>query len=306
MVQRDQDERKGQQADHSGDGAREAAMAEPLWRSTAEDLRQRIASGDLGRDGAPLPKELDLQEHYGVSRNTVRDAIKWLTARNIVVTRPGKGTFVHQRTTPFVTLLSNEIGASLGSAGAGYAREGKAYSHEIESQNRVPTETTPRVEIKAATGELASELRVEPGTSVVSRHQQRRIDDAPYSLQTTFYPMTLVAKGATRLIEATDIADGVVGYIQDTVHLRQVGWRDKIIVREADDDESDFFQLPDGGRIAVIETRRTGYDESGTPFRVTVTSYPADRNQFAMIAGKVPELAEEPVTDAKPDGEANS
>ncbi len=40
---------------------------------------------------------------------------------------------------------------------------------------------------------------------VVSRHQQRFIDDMPWSLQTSYYPMTLVEQGATRLIQATDI-----------------------------------------------------------------------------------------------------
>lgn len=58
-----------------------------------------------------------------------------------------------------------------------------------------------------------------------------------------------------------------------------------------DANESAFFGLPDDGRIAVFETIRTGYDESGTPIRVTITTYPADRNQFITILGKVPEAA---------------
>ena len=41
----------------------------------------------------------------------------------------------------------------------------------------------------------------------------------------------------------------------------------------------------------MIETRRTAYDEDGTPVRLTVTVYPADRNQFALEVGKVPPLA---------------
>ena len=50
----------------------------------------------------------------------------------------------------------------------------------------------------------------------------------------------------------------------------------------------------DDGRIAVIEIIRTGYDESGQPFRVTITTYPADRNQFVMTAGEVPMKPPEP------------
>ena len=70
--------------------------------------------------------------------------------------------------------------------------------------------------------------------------------------------------------------------------LRQVGWRDRFTVRGPDTTESIFFSLPDDGRISVFEIIRTGYDEDGRPLRVTVTTYPADRNQFVMTVGKLP------------------
>jgi GntR family transcriptional regulator len=48
------------------------------------------------------------------------------------------------------------------------------------------------------------------------------------------------------------------------------------------------FSLPDDGRIAIFELIRTGYDETGTPFRLTITTYPSDRNQFLVTVGQVP------------------
>jgi GntR family transcriptional regulator len=68
-----------------------------MWRSIAEDLRLKIESGELGRDGKPPPTELELQDAYSASRNTVRDAVKWLASRNLVYTRSGQGTFVRRR-----------------------------------------------------------------------------------------------------------------------------------------------------------------------------------------------------------------
>ncbi len=123
---------------------------------------------------------------------------------------------------------------------------------------------------------------------MVSRHQQRFIDGLPYSLQTTFYPMRLVELGAIRLIQAEDIAEGAVGYIKQAIGIEQVGWRERIVVRVPDANETAFFSLPDDGRIAVLEFTRTGYDETGQPIRVTITTYPADRNQFVMTSGKRP------------------
>jgi DNA-binding GntR family transcriptional regulator len=137
-------------------------MPDPMYRQIAEDLRQKIESGELGH-GDQLPTELELRERYEASRNTVRDAVKWLTTRGLVETRPGQGTFV--------------------------------------------------------------------------------VD------------------------------------------------RDKITVRAPDADETAFFRLPDDGRVAVFEILRTGFDEQGTPIRLTVSVYPADRNQFAVHIGRVPDLA---------------
>jgi GntR family transcriptional regulator len=100
--------------------------------------------------------------------------------------------------------------------------------------------------------------------------------------------MRLVELGATRLIQAENLRSGVVAYLEETLGIKQVGWRDRFTVRAPDVVESTFFSLPDDGRVAVIQTARTGYDESGNPFRVTVTTYPADRNQFVLTAGQVP------------------
>lgn len=46
---------------------------------------------------APLPSEPALSEWYGVSRTTVRSAIRVLADSGIVEVRPGKGTYVTWR-----------------------------------------------------------------------------------------------------------------------------------------------------------------------------------------------------------------
>jgi GntR family transcriptional regulator len=100
--------------------------------------------------------------------------------------------------------------------------------------------------------------------------------------------MALVTQGATQLIMAEDMTEGTVRYIEATLGIRHAGWRDRITVRMPDRDEAQFFGLPDDGRVAVFEIIRTGYDDQSKPFRVTVTSYPTDRNQFVMNYGTAP------------------
>jgi GntR family transcriptional regulator len=256
-------------------------MPDPMWRRIAEDLRQKIESGELGADGKSLPSELELRDQYDASRNTVRDAVKWLITRGLVVTRPGQGTFVVSEIDPFVTELSTDVEGVPGG-------EGAAYASEVAETSRTPKTSEPRIEIQRALGLVAHELGLAESDTIVSRHQSRFIDGTPWSLQTTYYPMGLIEKGATRLLQADTILPGAVQYVEETLHTQRTGRRDRFTVRSPDRHETEFFALPDDGRVAVVEITQTFYHESGTPFVVTITTYPADRNQFVMTIGDAP------------------
>lgn len=260
-------------------------MSEPMYRVIADDLDRRIKSGGLS-PGDQLPSEIELREEYGqdaaiASRNTVRDAIKLLVTRGLVETRPGQGTFVAQKVIPFVSRLSTD-------PESGGIEDG-VYLAEVGQRGRTPYQTRPRVEVQPPDNLVASELELKQDEQVISRHQERKIDGTAWSMQTTFYPMRFVERGATNLLMAEDIAEGMVRYLEEKLGIRQVGWRDAIVARPPTGNERTFFNLSDRVPVAIIEFRRTSYDESGAPIRHMVTVYPADRNQFEMEAGAVPE-----------------
>ena len=256
-------------------------MAEPMYRQIAADLQHRIESGELA-GGTQIPTEIDLREHYQASRNTIRDAIKWLITLGMVETRPGQGTFVVEEFNPFVTTLTGDP-----ETGRGGGEEG-VYAAEVARSQRSSEITDPRVEIQKAGRAVARSLRIEEGAQVVSRHQQRFIDGTPWSLQTSFYPMALVLRGATDLMQATDIEGGTVAYLAEACGVDQAGYRDTIAVRAPDESEARFFRLPADGRVPVFEIYRVGFDNEGYRFRLTVTVYPADRNRLRVEAGEVP------------------
>src|SRR5580704_2238206 len=91
-------------------------MADPMYRQIADDLRRQIEAGELP-PGAQLQTELELRERYNASRNTIRDAIRWLITRGLVETRPGQGTFVIERIVPFVTTLTGDPTTASGGEG---------------------------------------------------------------------------------------------------------------------------------------------------------------------------------------------
>jgi GntR family transcriptional regulator len=248
----------------------------PMYQQIAEDLRRQIESGALPR-GSQLPTELELREKYDASRNTIRDAIKRLTGMGLVETKPGQGTFVTMNIDPFVTVLTADPKIGFGGG------EGATYLSQVSAGHRKPFATTPKVEVQSPPAVIAGRLRVPPGTQVVSRHQERYIDDVPWSLQTSFYPMEFITQGATRLLMAEDLPDGTVRYLTETIGLRQVGYRDWITARGPDDNEQKFFGISHDS--TVFEIFRTAFDQNKTPMRVTVTIFPTDRNQFIVNVG---------------------
>ncbi|MDH3498910.1 MAG: GntR family transcriptional regulator [Acidimicrobiia bacterium] len=65
----------------------------PLWAQLLTNLRERISDGEF-RDR--FPTDLELVDAYGVSRHTVREAVRRIQAEGILDRRRGRGTFVRQ------------------------------------------------------------------------------------------------------------------------------------------------------------------------------------------------------------------
>jgi GntR family transcriptional regulator len=254
-----------------------------MYQQIADDLRRQIEAGDLG-PGQQLPTEIEFRDQYNASRNTIRDAIKRLTSLGLVETRPGAGTYVTRKIDPFVTVLTTPPKIPDGSADP----EGAAYLSEVGSFHRRADARRPEVTVLTPSAEIANRLRQPSGAQVICRSQQRYIDGTPWSLQSTFYPMEFVTQGgANRLLMAQDIEEGTVRYLESTLGLEQVGYREWITARAPDENEVRFFGISHDS--TVFEFFRTGFDQNGTPMRVTVTVYPADRNQFIVDSGTVPD-----------------
>lgn len=63
---------------------------------TAERLYNRIVVERTLAPGQKLPNEMELAESLGVSRATLREAIRTLSAQGVLEVRRGKGTFVSE------------------------------------------------------------------------------------------------------------------------------------------------------------------------------------------------------------------
>jgi GntR family transcriptional regulator len=63
----------------------------PLWAQLLRNLRARLAAGEFA---TRFPTDQELVEEYGVSRHTVREAVRRIQAEGILDRRRGRGTYV--------------------------------------------------------------------------------------------------------------------------------------------------------------------------------------------------------------------
>ena len=74
-------------------GAQQLHNSDVLPMATAQKVKTMIIQSGM-KPGDRLPTETELAELFGVSRSTLREAMKFLRAENVVVIRQGSGTFV--------------------------------------------------------------------------------------------------------------------------------------------------------------------------------------------------------------------
>ncbi len=67
---------------------------ENLSQRTAETLKAQILEEKIYKYGEKLPNENELSQTLGISRTTLREAIRILTSEGILIVKRGRGTFV--------------------------------------------------------------------------------------------------------------------------------------------------------------------------------------------------------------------
>ncbi|MEV4481732.1 GntR family transcriptional regulator [Micromonospora coxensis] len=253
-------------------------MAQPKYRQIADELRERIVSGAL-RVGDRLPTEPQLQEQYGVSRNTVRDATALLVHEGLIESVPGRsgGMLVREK----VTLTFHAHRAEM----PGPTAETDAWRSEVEQQGYEATQEF-RLTIEVLPTELAERLKVEPESAAVMRRCVRFVNGQPSSVQDTYYPMDLAEK-VPELLSPRDIPQGTTRLLAERGYA-QVAYYDEYVSRMPTLEEATLLRLQPG--TPVLLYIRTGYT-ADRPVRVSVTPFAGDRNRIVSTHGDASVIA---------------
>jgi DNA-binding FadR family transcriptional regulator len=117
---------------------------EPLARQVADQFRRNISSGEWPV-GSKIPGENELSRRSGVSRGTIREALRALSMAGLLEPRVGDGTYVRSRD-QLGALLSREI-------------DERSLRHALDVRGILETAASSRAAINASSANI-EELRV--------------------------------------------------------------------------------------------------------------------------------------------------
>lgn len=157
---------------HAQVEARAAAPAprRPLWESIGADLADRVASGEF-TDG--FPGELGLAEAYGVSRGTIRNALRPLREAGVVSAQRGK-----------------KPRAIVGGRGSAF---GPVYSLFASVQESGMSQRSIVLERRLVTDPaIAARLSLPPAEELLKLSRLRLADEEPFAVDHVWLPAALV------------------------------------------------------------------------------------------------------------------
>ncbi|GAA3504910.1 GntR family transcriptional regulator [Streptomyces prasinosporus] len=224
----------------------------PLYHQLARQLEAAIEGGVL-TPGDLLGNEVDLSVRLGLSRPTVRQALRSLVDKGLLVRRRGVGTqVVHSRVKRPLELSS--------------------LHDDLEAAGQDPSTLVIRNETVPAPPEVAAALGLAEGGEVVLLQRLRRTHGRPVALLCNHLPPDLLDLDGARL-ESTGLYRMMraAGVALHSAH-QTVGARSATAQEAARLDEEEG--------AALLTMRRTAYDATGRPVEYGTHVYRASLYAF--------------------------
>ncbi|MCE2490652.1 MAG: GntR family transcriptional regulator [Anaerolineae bacterium] len=237
----------------------ERDSVQPLYLQLESLLRDQIESGGA-KAGDRLPPELSLARQFGISRMTVRRAINALVTENILVRRPGKGTFVASEKVPFAgSTLSSFSGVMRGLG--------------LDVRSRVIT-----LELRPPPNRIASELRLHAGEAAAFLRRVRHINGEAIAIMSSWMPATCLAA-----LQQADLTSEPITMVMERAVgisiVRADDWLEATLARE---EEAQLLTIQVGDPVFL--GRGVLYDDRGIPVRSSKVIYRGDRFRISFSA----------------------
>lgn len=225
----------------------------PLYHQISEPIKNLILDGTIP-PGAKLEDELSMASRLGVSRPTARRALQSLVDLRLVVRKRAVGTIVAPKEIHRQVKLSS------------------LYDDLRESGQKPTTEVISYEEV-AAEAEIAEDLRLSEGQTVVKVVRLRLANGEPLAIMTNYLPLEVAP--SEKELRSGGLYDAMRSHGHEVVSASQT-----ISARKASSEEAETLQESRGA--AILSMRRIAYNQSGVPIEIGDHVYRASRYRFTI------------------------
>lgn len=148
----------------------------PLYYQLKQMILREINGGNL-KVGQNIPTEMQLTEHFQISRSTVRQAIKELVSEGYLKREASNGTTV---TNPALNTDS-------------FIRSFEPFYQRVRRLNKTPHTELLQLEVIDPDPEIRKKMELAPDDKVISMFRRRLADDTPMLLIQNYMPYSLCA-----------------------------------------------------------------------------------------------------------------
>ena len=241
----------------------------PLHRQVHAAVLSAIEEGRLPRNGK-LPSERELVELFGVSRITIRHAMRDLVHEGFLASHPGKGFYVAEPQRGFELHLL------------------KSFTATALANGRRPGQRLIAARVFRAPLEITRPLFLPEGAEVAMLSRLRLLDDMPVVIQCDW----LSAARVPGLVDLDWMASNRSLYaeIRERYRIRPVRGQTTLAARLATAEEAQMLGLDIPAAVLTVD--QIAFDERGRPVNLTTLVHHPERYPLTLAQSESGDIAQ--------------
>jgi GntR family transcriptional regulator of arabinose operon len=230
-----------------GKGKRRNKGPQPIYRCLQESIVAKVSRGEFQPDDA-LPSENHLAEEYGISRGSVRTALKELQNKGIIYSVVGKGSFINRQISDQPSIKQDRIAFIVPSLDGSELQIYRGIEDTLNKAGYMLSIFNSQRSIEQENKNLKLLLEGKEKGAIIFPNWGRTNAEALFELKMAGYPFVLIDRYFRELETDYVVTDNKKGGFLATEHLIKLGHKRIGIIP--------------GLKCTAIEDRLEGYREA--------------------------------------------